>query len=58
MTEFTYLGRPMKYWAELQQRFEGQSGLEAAELLLEVAELRGKVSFYESRIKQMAEVMK
>ena len=49
--EDLYLGKPMKYWLELERlpkkmKYEG--------LILEIANLRSRVSFYESRIEEMA----
>lgn len=49
--EDLYLGKTMKYWLELERlpremKYEG--------LILEIANLRSKVSFYESRIEEMA----
>lgn len=54
-TEF--LGHSVQYWAELQRRFELETGPTAAGLLEEVVTLQGKVGFYETRIRQMAEIM-
>jgi ubiquinone biosynthesis protein UbiJ len=45
-----FLGEDITYWLELRQ-LAGK--MEANELIKEIAELRSKVSFYESRIKQM-----
>lgn len=49
-----FLGHPIKYWVELERK-QLQSG--TSDLIQEIADLRGKVSFYESRIKQMKEFM-
>ncbi len=50
MNETTYLGHPIEYWIELQDKAD-QLGV--VKWLEEIAELRGKVSFYESRVKEM-----
>ena len=52
----TFLGRPVKYWCELQIKFDKEHArpLETADLLEEIALLRAKVSYYEDRIRQMA----
>ena len=55
MSEF--LGHTLGYWIELDQRFLREQGMGAPALLQEIVELRSKVSFYESRIRQMATVM-
>lgn len=49
-----FLGHPINYWLELERKTL-QSG--TTDLLQEIADLRSKVSFYESRIKQMKEFM-
>jgi hypothetical protein len=46
----TYLGHDIKYWLELQKKAEE---LKVVDFIQEIADLRGKISFYESRIKQM-----
>jgi len=50
-----FLGNPMNYWIELQRRVElgAADALEKKVLIQEIADLRGKVSFYESRIDQI-----
>ena len=55
--EMHMLGHPFSYWIELQTRFETESGRSATKLLSEVVELRGRISFYEDRIEDMAKVM-
>ena len=51
-----YLGQPAAYWLELQRRMlDAPDALERVALLNEVVALRGKLSFYESRIGQMAQ---
>lgn len=52
------LGHPPQYWFELERRFEAVAIPNGVGLLTEIVELRGKVSFYESRIKQMAALIK
>jgi len=51
-----FLGYPMNYWIELQKRAQGESGFKS-DLLIEIANLKGLVGFYESRIKEMVHVM-
>ena len=53
--ESRFLGRPFSYWWELQRRFDQQCAhpVEAADLLQEIATLRGLVSYYESRVREM-----
>ena len=46
----TYLGHDIKYWSELESKAQE---LGAVKWLEEIADLRAKVSFYESRIKEM-----
>jgi hypothetical protein len=43
-------GKSMKYWIELQKKAEK---LDVVDYLMEISELRGKVSFYESRIEEL-----
>lgn len=52
--EFRYMGHEHGYWLELQRKAET---LNAVHLLEEIATLRSKVSFYESRIKEMEVIM-
>ena len=52
--EDLYFGHPHAYWIELQKR---AAILNASSLLQEVVTLRGRLAFYEERIRQMAEVM-
>mgnify|MGYP001573552995 CR=1 FL=1 len=54
----TFFGRPIEYWTELQARFDKAQAqpLEVADLLQEVALMRGKISYYEDCIKQMAKI--
>jgi hypothetical protein len=49
----TFLGHTMEYWLELQKKAEE---LAVTDYIEEIAKLRGKVSFYESRIQQMVEM--
>lgn len=46
----TYLGHTVKYWLELERRAEK---LDVTDWIEEVAGLRAKVSFYESRLDQI-----
>lgn len=48
--ENQYMGHSVNYWIELQKKAEK---LDAVKWLEEIAELRAKVSFYESRIQEM-----
>lgn len=52
-----FCGKPIDYWLEMEDRINHGKPFEVADLLIEVRELRGKVSFYEDRIKQMTKVM-
>lgn len=50
-----FLGKPADYWIALEQRLnEMPASLEVSNLITEVVRLRGKLSFYESRITEMA----
>jgi len=46
----TFLGKPIKYWFELQRNAEK---LYVVDYIAEIAELRAKVNFYEDRIEQI-----
>lgn len=48
-----FLGHDIKYWIELEKRAEE---LAVTDFIKEIADLRGKVSFYEDRIIQMVEL--
>lgn len=52
-----FLGKSPAYWLELQLRLENDCKFNAGDMLGEIVELRGKLSFYESRISQMASEM-
>lgn len=52
-----FLGETIQYWIEVKQRIETDHGFRASELISEIAELRAKVSFYESRIKELTGFM-
>jgi len=56
----TILGHPIGFWLELRRMYEENLGrsLGSERLILEIADLRKRVSFYESRISEMAEIMK
>lgn len=56
MMEMEFCGHSVSYWLELEDRFRKEQTLTASDLLEEVMVLRGKVSFYEDRIRQMAKV--
>jgi len=49
------LGHSFEYWMTLQQRAEE---LKVVDLIEEIAKLRGKLQFYESRIEQMESLRK
>ena len=53
--DFKFLGHSAGYWIELEKKAEI---LDVADFIQEIADLRGKVNFYESRIRQMCLVMK
>lgn len=53
--ESTYMGHDINYWLELEKKAEE---LGVIDYLEEISKLRGKVSFYESRIEQMNRLMK
>lgn len=50
-----FLGKDMGYWIELEEqlRAHGDKTGDAQRLIEEIATLRAKVSFYESRIMEM-----
>ena len=53
----TFLGHPVPYWLELERRLSDAGGdLRASELIEEIAALKGKLAFYESRIAEMAQI--
>ena len=45
------LGHPLEYWIELQERADK---LAVTDCIAEIAALRAKVSFYESRIDELS----
>lgn len=58
MESATFLGHSADYWMDLERRFlEVQENPRCGELLEEIVKLRGKISFYESRIAEMASRM-
>ena len=56
--EGMFCGHPFSYWLELERRFKNGYPLSQSRLIEEIADLRGRVSFYEDRIKEMAQVAK
>ena len=59
MTENLFLGESVSFWLELRKRLDEQPDrLERRALLNEVLALRGKVAFYEERVRQMNEFAK
>ena len=51
------LGHTFRYWTELDERFR-VAVPNGPDMLEEIVTLRGKLAFYESRIADMAAVMK
>lgn len=49
-----FFGKPPEYWLALQERADK---LDVSDLISEIATLRSKVSYYESRISQLNEFM-
>jgi hypothetical protein len=49
-----FMGHKIDYWLELEQR---ANTLDSSKWIEEISKLRGKISFYESRVKQMVEVI-
>lgn len=49
--EWLFLGHNVDYWLELERQAQA---LNAERLIDEIAKLRAKVSFYESRVTEMA----
>ena len=57
-SEVMFLGETLEFWQELRSRLEkSPDSMTLKELLREVVALRGKVDFYETRIRQMSGVM-
>lgn len=52
--ETTFLGHPTNYWIELESKVEK---LNYQHLIQEIADLRGKLSFCERRIKEMNDIL-
>ena len=55
-SESVMCGHPISYWLELDRRFKNGYTLSSDRLIEEIATLRGRVSFYEARIREMAQV--
>lgn len=54
-----FLGEPVTFWLELRKRLdEHPDSLERRALLNEIIALRGKIAFYEERVRQMNEFAK
>lgn len=51
-------GRPVEYWLELQRRVDAEAGFDTSRLVSEIADLRGRLSFFESRAKEMASMIR
>lgn len=49
-----FLGHPIPYWLELQKRADA---LNCVHLLKEIADLYGRVGFYEKRIAELNQFM-
>lgn len=58
MMEGQFFGHPFSYWLELERLHEADvpDWHHSANLIEEIARLRGKISFYESRVKDMYEL--
>ncbi len=52
-----FLGHTAGYWLELDLRMKQEFSFEAPRLLEEIVAMKGKISFYESRIKEMAQMV-
>lgn len=52
----SFMGHDASFWIELKQRLAKECPPGTAELLEEIVALRGKIAFYEERIRQMAAV--
>ena len=52
---FKFLGHPVEYWIALQSKAET---LDVVKLIEEIATLRSKVSFYESRFSEIQQFKK
>lgn len=52
--ELKFLGHNTKYWLELQERADK---LQATNFIQEIADLRGKLSFVESRLEEINKVL-
>lgn len=50
----TFLGHEIPYWLELEKKARK---LKEVSLIEEISFLRGKVNFYESRLRQMNELL-
>jgi hypothetical protein len=48
-----FMGYPVDYWLELQKQAKE---MKTVGLIEEIAKLRGKLNFYESRIQQMEDM--
>lgn len=51
---YTFLGHDLPFWIELKERAERNN---IVANLDEIVKLRGKISFYEERLRQMIKVM-
>jgi len=54
MKEEIFLGKPISYWIEMKQELQEK---DPNEYLDEIVRLRGLISYYESKIKQLSEFM-
>ena len=53
----TWMGREPKYWIELQARLEKmENGPRMSDLISEIADLRGKLDFMRSRIREVKDI--
>jgi hypothetical protein len=54
-SESLFLGKPIDYWFEVDKDLKDRG---VQELVSEIATLRAKISYYESRISQLHDFMK
>lgn len=52
-----FMDKPVEYWLEIERRLNENATLDAQKLLGEVVQLRGKISYYEARIAEMATLL-
>ena len=52
--EYMFGGHEYGWWLELERRVSEKCSFDYSSMISEIVELRGKVNFYEYRVKQMA----